>query len=50
MNSGAVVIDGPPEEVINPELLSTVFRVRTHVIAHPESGRPHVITGGRCSG
>lgn len=47
---GKVVAAGTPAEVITPELLREVFHVAAHVIPHPESGRPHIITamrGGR---
>ncbi|MCT2582100.1 ABC transporter ATP-binding protein [Actinophytocola gossypii] len=47
LRDGAVVTDGPPERVLTPELLHDVFRVRAHVVPHPESGRPHVITSAR---
>jgi iron complex transport system ATP-binding protein len=41
---GSVVTVGPPHDVITPKLLLDVFGVRSHVIPHPDSGHPHVIT------
>jgi iron complex transport system ATP-binding protein len=47
MAEGAVVTVGLPEEVITPTLLHDVFRVRCQVVAHPASGRPHIIMRAR---
>ena len=44
---GSVQADGTPDEVLTPDLLEAVFRVRCHVVPHPDSGRPHIITGAR---
>lgn len=44
MAAGTVVTTGPPEQIITPDLLRDVFGVRAHVVPHPESGRPHLIT------
>jgi iron complex transport system ATP-binding protein len=35
---GRIVADGPPHEVLTPELLAEVFGVRAHRVPHPESG------------
>jgi iron complex transport system ATP-binding protein len=37
---GAVVADGPPDDVLRPELLREVYGVEAEVIAHPRTGRP----------
>ncbi|MFN8632964.1 MAG: ABC transporter ATP-binding protein [Chloroflexota bacterium] len=47
MADGRVVTSGAPEEVVTPTMLREVFRVRTQVVPHPESGRPHVIMRAR---
>jgi iron complex transport system ATP-binding protein len=47
LNHGSVVTTGAPEDVLTPDLLQEVFQVRSHVIPHPESGRPHIITRAR---
>lgn len=49
MAGGSVVSAGTPEEVLTPALLQDVFGVLTHIISHPESGRPHIITRARDS-
>ncbi|MFF8814083.1 ABC transporter ATP-binding protein [Streptomyces pactum] len=35
---GRIVADGPPHEVLTPELLAEVFGVRAHRVPHPETG------------
>lgn len=47
MNDGTIVAAGEPEQVLTPALLQDVFRVRAHVIPHPDSGRPHIVTSAR---
>jgi iron complex transport system ATP-binding protein len=42
-----VVTAGAPEQVLTPALLHDVFGVHSHVIPHPDSGRPHIITSAR---
>jgi iron complex transport system ATP-binding protein len=37
---GELVAAGPPEDVLTPELLRQVFRVRAHRGTHPVTGRP----------
>lgn len=37
---GKVVADGAPHEVLTPELIAEVYKVRAHVLAHPSTGRP----------
>lgn len=46
MKSGAIVTQGPPAEVVRPELLHAVFGLTAQVIAEPTHGRPHVIPLG----
>jgi len=50
LNGGQMVADGAPAEVLTPELLATVFRVRARVEIDPETGRALCIplgTAGR---
>ncbi len=42
LDHGRVAAVGPPAEVLTPELIAEVFRVRAHVGPHPLTGRPHV--------
>ncbi len=43
MDGGRVVADGPPAEVMSPELLSRVYNHEIEVIAHPGTGAPLVL-------
>lgn len=40
---GRVVREGPPEEVLDEEILAGVYDVRTLVSRHPVTGRPQVL-------
>ena len=40
LDAGRVVADGPPREVLSPELVERVYGVRAHVLDHPSTGRP----------
>ncbi|MGM1060490.1 ABC transporter ATP-binding protein [Saccharothrix sp. Mg75] len=40
---GRVVRSGTPAEVLTPDLLAEVFRVRAHVVPHPTSGVPQLL-------
>ncbi|MCW3845427.1 ABC transporter ATP-binding protein [Micromonospora yasonensis] len=40
MKSGALVTEGPPEQVLTPPLLHEVFGIEAQVQAHPVSGKP----------
>jgi len=46
MCDGAVVTSGPPEEVVDAELLREVFGLESHVMADPVSLRPLIIPVG----
>ncbi|MFI1461228.1 ABC transporter ATP-binding protein [Nocardia carnea] len=46
MKSGAIVTQGPPAEVVRPEILHDVFGLTAQVITEPIHGRPHVIPLG----
>lgn len=43
LDSGSIVADGPPDEVLTGQLLSEVYRHRVEVFAHPRTGRPVVL-------
>ncbi|RZQ61871.1 ABC transporter ATP-binding protein [Amycolatopsis suaedae] len=43
LRAGEVVASGPPEDVLTPGLLRSVFEVDADVIPHPRTGRPHLI-------
>lgn len=43
MNDGCIAGSGFPEEVLVPELIQQVFGVKTTIISHPVTGRPHII-------
>lgn len=42
MDGGRVVTNGPPGEVLTPELLADVYRVEAEVTEHPRTGLPHI--------
>lgn len=46
MRDGKIVAQGPPSEVVTPELLWDVFGLRAEVIREPVEGRPHVVPLG----
>ena len=45
--AGRVVASGPPTDVLDDGLVGEVFGVRSAVVAHPLTGRPHVVTAPR---
>jgi iron complex transport system ATP-binding protein len=47
LNHGHVVRLGRPEEVIEPEVVESVYRCRVLVDRHPETGWPRVTLPGR---
>jgi iron complex transport system ATP-binding protein len=40
---GEVVAHGSPGQVLTPERVAAVFGVTAHRVAHPDTGRPHLI-------
>lgn len=46
MLQGRIVADGPPQQVVTAELIGDVFGLRTKIVPHPESDRPHIIPLG----
>lgn len=46
MRDGKIVAQGPPSDVVTPELLWDVFGLRAEVIREPVEGRPHVVPLG----
>jgi iron complex transport system ATP-binding protein len=48
MRDGRIVAEGPPSDVVTPELLWDVFGLRADVIPEPSEGRPHVVPLGAC--
>ncbi|CCH34433.1 ABC transporter ATP-binding protein [Actinosynnema sp. NPDC047251] len=43
MDDGLVVVSGKPEDVLTPDVLLEVFRVKAHVVPHPVSGVPQLL-------
>jgi iron complex transport system ATP-binding protein len=43
LSSGRVAADGPPSDVVNRDVLQTVFRAPLQVISHPATGLPQVL-------
>jgi iron complex transport system ATP-binding protein len=44
LNAGRVVTTGPPRQVLTPDRVMEVFGVRSTIITHPLTGRPHFVT------
>ncbi|MBY7142306.1 ABC transporter ATP-binding protein [Virgibacillus sp. NKC19-3] len=42
MNHGEIVKSGTPETVLTEAILQEVFRVNTHIIKHPITGKTHI--------
>ena len=47
MRAGKVVAAGPPQEVIDADLVATVFDLDSDVITDPVSGTPLILPKGR---
>ncbi|KOV87974.1 ABC transporter ATP-binding protein [Nocardia sp. NRRL S-836] len=47
VHDGNVVTSGPPDEVLTPERVAEVFGVRSAIVPHPLTGRPHFVTASR---
>ena len=47
MRAGAIVAEGPPDEIVTPHLVTDVFGLPCHVIEDPVSGTPLVVPIGR---
>ncbi|MFT7840020.1 ABC transporter ATP-binding protein [Saccharothrix sp. BKS2] len=43
LDRGRVAHSGTPAEVLTPEVLAEVFRVRAHVVPHPTTGVPQLL-------
>lgn len=44
MHEGRLVATGPPADVLTNELTTRVFGVRSSIMRHPLTGRPHLLT------
>jgi iron complex transport system ATP-binding protein len=44
LHAGRLVAAGPPQEILTDELTTTVFGVRSQLMQHPLTGRPHLLT------
>nr|WP_194305362.1 ABC transporter ATP-binding protein [Dietzia sp. DQ11-38-2] len=45
VDDGGIVAYGPPVETFTAELLDEVFGVHGYIVAHPRTGRPHLLLG-----
>ncbi len=43
LNAGAMVAKGTPSEILIPETLESVFGVKSHCLAHPDTGVPQFL-------
>lgn len=44
LHEGRVVTSGEPADVLTPERVARVFGVRSTIVPHPITGRPHLVT------
>jgi iron complex transport system ATP-binding protein len=45
VENGLLCVAGTPGETLTPEILSSVYHMQVHVIAHPETGAPLIAPG-----
>jgi iron complex transport system ATP-binding protein len=43
IDAGRLVADGPPGDVLTPDLMAEVFKIRAEVVTDPVSGQPRVV-------
>ena len=43
LSGGRVVAQGPPQDVLTPHLVETVFRTRAVRVVHPDTGRTQLL-------
>ena len=44
LKDGAIYADGSPQEVLTADIIQHVYGTPVHVISHPTTGTPHIIT------
>ena len=44
LKDGAIYADGSPQEVLTVDIIQQVYGTTVHVISHPTTGTPHIIT------
>jgi iron complex transport system ATP-binding protein len=47
LDGGHLVAHGAPEEILDPDLIRSVFRVESTAVTHPRSGQPHFFIDSR---
>ncbi|GGM25212.1 ABC transporter ATP-binding protein [Micromonospora yangpuensis] len=47
LHQGAVIASGSPGEVLTADRVDEVFGVRSAIVPHPLTGRPHLVTAAR---
>lgn len=45
VDDGRVVAHGPPVDIFTADLLEEVFGIHGEIVAHPHTGRPHLLIG-----
>ena len=43
ISEGEIVASGPPEQVLRPELIRSIYGIGAVVQSHPKTGRPHLL-------
>jgi iron complex transport system ATP-binding protein len=46
MREGRIAVEGPPEDVLRPDVIERAYGLPVTVLAHPRSGRPVVLPRG----
>ena len=47
MREGAIVAEGPPEQIVDAALVEAVFGLPCHVVEDPVAGTPLIVPAGR---
>ncbi len=43
MNQGKIGAEGSPQAVMTPEVIASIYGLDTHILSHPDTGRPVVL-------
>jgi iron-siderophore transport system ATP-binding protein len=47
MREGAIIAEGPPDEIVDAALVEAVFGLPCHVVEDPVAGTPLIVPAGR---
>ncbi|MNJ01515.1 Hemin import ATP-binding protein HmuV [compost metagenome] len=43
LSAGNVIAEGTPDEILVPEMIESVFDVKSHTVNHPDTGVPQLL-------